>query len=484
MRLLKRTATRGAWTGTPGGSKCKLYGYTRPSILVAGRTLYWFDMTDEQNSRESNATPRVPVSLGSKLVGALGILLVVWGVSAYASRLIFADSVWRDVIALAIPLGLTVVGGGILVRRTRERFERMFAAADQLARGDWDSPISIPPEGPWFDETDQLLWRMERIRTNTFSVMSRINDAGSGVQTTSIGLSQTAEDLYKDIATFSAALNSLTKGAEDQLRMAEEMQTGMDGVHSEAANHRTLAEDAEESSTRLQSQVADGGQKMELVLRSWESTIDSLRTAGEGIEIFEGTAREIGQIAELIGDVAKRTNILSMNASLEAARAGEQGEPIAVLATEIRTLAEDTGRKSEQIESLLEGFVGGQRELLGRLGQGIQQLTEGREEVGTVRTNLQEIVAGMEGIANHIVSMARGFGSLAERITDMRKQSEQVQRISADHASVTRETVGATRDQMLVGADRLLTEGRNLDRIARDLSSLVDRVRSKPGSGK
>lgn len=417
------------------------------------------------------------VSLGYKLLLGLGALGLLWVATSLVTTWIAPASAWGDAAQALLPPTVALVAAGVWVRRVRQRFALVFAAADRLASGAWDEPLAPEVTTRLSDEIDLLLAHLERIRRHTADLLKRVDETGTRVHATSVGLTTTAESFYQDIGSFSATLAGLSRAAQEQSVMAENLQAGMDTIANEAQINRELAETAAADSDRLRETVMGDIRTIESTLAAWEATLDELRRAGEGISAFERTASEISSAVGTIAEIAKRSHVLGLNASLEAARAGDQGEGFAVLAVEIRTLAEDTERRADSIDRILQGFVDQQRSLLRQISDGILRLDEGRQTVGSVRGRMAEFAHTIDAVAMRISRMALAFGTLAERTEHMRQQTAAIHEISQRHAQTTTETVTQTRNEMLVGADQLLHEARNLDRISRDLATWVRRLR-------
>lgn len=356
---------------------------------------------------------------------------------------------------------------------------RVLHALQQIANGDWDKKINLPTPDSAPRDVILALELIESVRQSIAERLQRIANAGDSVQRSSFELGRTSQDLYQDIGNFSSVLKTLSDSANQQAQMADDMKLTMLALAKDAAEHQQVALESERTSERIRETVVLGQGEIDEVIKDWETTAAHLRAAGSDIQTFEGTAREIASIVEIISEIAHRTNVLSLNAALEADRSGEAGEAFAVLATEIRGLSDTTRRQATEIGELIADFLKNQSTLLQRLSVGIQELDEGAKAVTTVRAGLGETVKGIELSAKRMAQMARGFEKLAERFAKLQSQAEDVQRLSREHANITQQTVKQTRDRMLVGADQLLHESRNLDRVSADLSGAVQQFRGR-----
>ncbi len=423
---------------------------------------------------ERSATP-ARLRMGVKFQFGAGVLVAVWSVAALIATRV--PGLWREALAIGAPALLTVAGVAIAAYRLRKRVDTLFEAADRLARGEWETPLVNTGASSTADEFDRLLGMLEQTRARNAELLAGVESAAARVQRSSRALSNTAQGLYSDISTFSMALEQVVDGAVAQAAETDAMQNGIDKLATETVDHRKLALDTEGDSRSTRTAGIESSRAITGILERWEVQLADLREVDRDVGAFEETAREISTIVEVIGEIAHRTHVLSLNAGLEALRAGDQGTGFVGLAEEIRGLSEDTARRADSIEAILGRFQSSLGRLIDRLRTNIQALDEGRTHVGTVRQRLQVIIDGTEAVSDGVVRLARAFEQQAERMAVLRAQAGLVHQTTTNHARVVGETVTRSRDQMIVGADELRHEARELDRVASDLAA-------RAGSGK
>lgn len=411
--------------------------------------------------------------LGVKFQLGAGVLVGIWTAAGLAATQV--PGLWREALSIGAPALLTLIGVAMTAYRLRKRVDVLIDAADRLARGEWQTPLSTATNTATTDEFDRLLAMLEQTRARNAELLAGVESAAERVQRSSRALSSTAQGLYADVSTFSMALEKVVEGAVAQASETEAMQAGIDNLATETGDHRRLALDTEGDSRNTRTAGIDSSRAIAGILERWEVQLADLREVGRDVGAFEETAREISTIVEVIGEIAHRTHVLSLNAGLEALRAGDQGTGFVGLAEEIRGLSEDTARRADSIEAILGRFQTGLGRLIDRLRTNIQALDEGRANVGTVRQRLQTIIDGTEAVSDGVVRLARAFEQQAERMGVLRAQAGLVHQTTTNHARVVDETVTRSRDQMVVGADELRHEARELDRVASDLAARAGR---------
>lgn len=391
---------------------------------------------------------------------------------------------FASIVAFAVPdprasAGIVGLAGLLLLRPSpsepstpvesdaRPFLDALDRAVAPLLEGNWDTPIPVPEQASEIQK--ELTERLEALRVRQHTGLESIHRAAESVRRTSIQLGQASQDLYQEIASFSAMLLELSSGARDQSERATELQEGMATVLEQAGRFRDLAAEAQASGTEVCANIAAGQREVEVTLSDWAAAIDRMHQIGTDLTGFGQTTRDIGTIVEIIADIAHRTNVLSLNAALEADRAGEQGDAFALIASEIRDLSDDARRQASEIDQLLKTFLERQDEVLLRVTGGIENLSGAADAIDTLRSRLDATTKGTEQISDQIGVLADGFAAVAEAIDVMRSRVEEVAQTSETHAELTERTVTQSRDRMLVGADQLLHESRNLDRVWAEL---------------
>jgi methyl-accepting chemotaxis protein len=173
---------------------------------------------------------------------------------------------------------------------------------------------------------------------------------------------------------------------------------------------------------------------------------------------------EIGTIVGTIEDIADQTNLLALNAAIEAARAGEQGRGFAVVADEVRALAERTTRATKEIAAMIKSIQQGTNEAVAQMESSVNEVTAGISDAARSGTALKDII-------EHINSITLQVNQIA---TAAEEQSATTQEISSNIQMIT-EIIRNSAD----GAAQSASAAHNLSGLAEELQQLVGRFRIK-----
>ena len=201
-----------------------------------------------------------------------------------------------------------------------------------------------------------------------------------------------------------------------------------------------------------------------------------VESASHEVFAFGEKTQEISKIVDVITQVAQQTNLLALNATIEAARAGEYGRGFAVVADEVRKLAESAGKSAEQISKLARDISGQSVAVVSAMKQSIEELTDGREDLGTIVRSMGSITdtarKGAEKV--HLISQ-----SAREQLAGSEEMVKAVGEISevAEAIATSTEAAGGIIEDQTAAVARMTSAAQELNNLSLELQSVVRRFR-------
>ena len=316
--------------------------------------------------------------------------------------------------------------------------------AEKLAQGDLSVVIEVDSR----DETGQLLAAMRSMTEKLRSVIGQVAGTATQVASAAGQLHSTAER----IAT----------GAEQVAAQSGTVATAGEEMSATSGDIAQSCQAAASGAMRASQSAQDGSGVVAHTVTVMGQIAEKVQETARTVESLGARSDQIGDIIGTIEDIADQTNLLALNAAIEAARAGEQGRGFAVVADEVRALAERTTRATREISEMIKAIQSETKGAVAAMEQGVQQVAAGTEEAARSGQALQEILEQVNDVAMQVNQIA----------TAAEEQTATTSEISSNMQQIT-EVVQLTSQ----GAQESATAAAQLSGHAEELQRLVRHFR-------
>jgi len=264
-----------------------------------------------------------------------------------------------------------------------------------------------------------------------------------GMQHAASELEHVVEIISSASEELSAQVEQSSRGTEVQSQRVAETATAMEEMNATVLEVARNASQAADSSGNARAKALEGAQVVAQVVGGIKTIQGVSLSMKEDMGVLGKQAEGIGQIMNVISDIADQTNLLALNAAIEAARAGDAGRGFAVVADEVRKLAEKTQTATKEVGEAISGIQLGTRKNLENVERAVITVEQATELAHKSGEALQEIVHLVEISADQVRSIATASEEQSAASEEINRSIEDISRISSETASAMNQSAQA-----------------------------------------
>ena len=393
------------------------------------------------------------ISLHTKILVTIASLLILLCLVAYSAHAELArvaqiaalprevadavSSAGREIlISSMIALMVGVAAGLVLVRNVAASFGRATRSALAIAKGDL-AQAALPVGS---NEIGQLGQAFNDLRARVESMLRSTTGTAATVSVSAQKVHSAAEEISVAIADVALQVSSVASASTEMAGASEEI----------ARNCEMAAQSAMSATQTAQNGSQIVGRQIEL-MRRIAGTVD---TSSKCVASLGERSMQIGTIIGTIHEIADQTNLLALNAAIEAARAGEQGRGFAVVADEVRKLAERTTKETQQISVMIKAIQDETEAAVAAMESGMQQVDAGTSEAAKSEAALREIIAQIDTVSSQVSHIAA----------------------AAEEQTATTEEISGNMHSIAAAVDKTADECRTTTQVANGMTGIAEQI--------
>ena len=368
----------------------------------------------------------------------------------------------------------------------------MAANADAVAQGDLTTEIAPKGErdllgnafASMVDSLRNLVGAVTGKAGELLETSSKLSDASTATASAAeeigasiLEVSNATDESAQTSQQIAAGSEQLALNATDAASSMNSLERAIDQVMAGSTEQQTASSEAFNVSKDGSKALSDTIGSMEKIERQVSLSAEVVKELGE-------KQQEIGAIVQTINEIAEQTNLLALNAAIEAARAGEQGRGFAVVADEVRKLAERSSTATREIADLIEGVRAGVDTAIKSMNESADQVSQGAAHSSAAREALDKIlesIGSVQAIARRndelVQDMALNAKSVSSAVASVASISEETA-ACAQEMSASNEEVSASAQQVSQAVNHQTATVQQVDAMARELKATADELQS------
>jgi len=336
-------------------------------------------------------------------------------------------------------------------RRVSAPLQAVTVHLKEIAEGDGDLTRRIPVTSQ--DEIGELSHWFNTFVVNLESMMHQVM--------------VNVEQLASASAQISASTSEMARRSEAQQTQTEQIATAMQEMAASVTQVSANSDSAASEARKAADDAHEGGQIVARTITMMGSVNESVEDVGKQMASLGNRSDQIGRIIAVIDEIADQTNLLALNAAIEAARAGEQGRGFAVVADEVRKLAERTTSATKEIADMIGTIQRETQAAVKAMGQGTSRVQQGVAAATDAGAALERIIERAGKAADRSAQIAIAANEQARTAESINENVNQIARISQESASHSQESAKACGE---------------LNGLALDLRNLVSKFKVEDGT--
>ncbi len=319
-------------------------------------------------------------------------------------------------------------GVNSILNAIRAPIEEASAVLENMAKADFRKRVT----GNYFGD-------YELIKNNVNKVVDSLHDLISK-------LAQSTENLSGASVQISSSTEEMAAGAQEQSSQITEVASAVEEMTKtimETSRNSSLASEASNNAGNI---AKEGGKVVEETIKGMVRIAAVVQKSSDTVQALGKSSDQIGEIVQVINDIADQTNLLALNAAIEAARAGEQGRGFAVVADEVRKLAERTTKATKEIAVMIKQIQKDTSEAVEAMKKGKEEADHGKVMADKAGESLRDIILGADKVVDLITQVAVASEEQSATSEEISKNIEAISTVTKESTSGIQQIARAAED--------------------------------------
>ncbi len=376
------------------------------------------------------------------------------------------------VVLLAVFVGLGLYAAGTIVGPIHIITKRLGV----LATGDFRKEESLAEVMHRNDEIGEMGRALQKLQQQVHDMMKTVAEASKQVATSSQQLTNSSEQSAEVSGQVADSIVNVAGSCSEQFTEVENASAHIENLSVNMEKFEKTLDHAGNVVSSARTQADEGEHKVAGAVKQMELIEQSVSESAKVIEELGRESDKIGTIVDAISEIAEQTNLLALNAAIEAARAGEHGRGFAVVADEVRKLAEQSSESANEIAGIIGSIQNKAKSAVTVMQDGVNQVKSGVGAVNGAGTTFKDIAGMVEKVVNETKEMERIVETLSQSTSTISSAIGKISEMSRNVAGEA-ETVSAATEEQTATMNEIASSSRRLTEMAESMEASVEKFK-------
>jgi methyl-accepting chemotaxis protein len=412
-----------------------------------------------------------------KVIGIIGIDIDASEVNTITNH-VLKNALPIFLAISVVSLGIVLILLNIFLKKKLGPLTRLSEVATLISGGDIKSAKTAVSDLNLKsnDEISQLGHVMQSMTVTLETMVGKIQSLSNQVNEQSNRLNQTSNEVNEGSNQVATTMEEMASGAETQATSTTAMLEKMNEFSDLIQTTNKHGQQVKDASSLISDRTEIGSKLMDSSKQGMEKIYETVEQAVARMDELEKNTNKVTDLITFISEIAEQTNLLALNAAIEAARAGEHGRGFAVVADEVRKLAEQVSNSVREINGIVDKVNGNSKEMVIMLNNSLTITSEGRFKLNETGATFSDISDTIHSMNTLIDQMAVQLENVLNRQDSIKNDIVEIAAVSEENSAGIEE-VSASTQQMSAATDEINGQAKELMELSNDLKQLNEQFK-------